>query len=436
MVTTHCLFCSLGCPVGLRAGGIDYQGPLCTRGHYNLELVNHPARLRAPLIGKRKVGWEEAFAFIRQELKLFAPESIGIVVSALSSNEDAYMAAQLARALRISNISAAGEESDLEAYEGDSWEVEGAALATEEDVESAEALLIVGDLLTRAPVLSRRVNKVKYGKRGNKIIVVAPDRNRTAWFATRHVQVDPGTEARLLCGDDPALNEFNSASSGAILFVPGKNKARNDLCAYFCKRLSVLSPSKKYAVYYMFGNTEGVSTVLRREGAGIISYSKLLDKIESGEIKALLSFGGDVLPPRPGLRLLKFSARTDFFNGSSMLDSENSVVLPLASHLEAEGSYTLGEGRYEHLRPVAPAAGAKTNAEIISLFLGEAFSREGIRRVIKEEKIARTVDLQEKIKEAEQITPAAGISPENITHFGNNLLVKNFFWYRANNKNG
>lgn len=417
MVNTTCLFCSLGCAVGFREGGIDYQGPLCPRGHYNLELLHHPARLTEPQIGKRKVSWEEAFAFIRQELKLFNPESIGMVVSANSSNEDAFMAARLARVIGIENIAAAGEISDLEAYEGTRWEAEGASAASAEEVGQSDALLIIGDILTRSPVLSRQVNKVKYGKRGNRITVVEPGKTHT-------------TLARMLRAEDKGTGKET------IIYVPGRDKKRNDLAAYFCKRLSALSEDRKFHIAYMYGNTEGVCTVLGRELADCIAYPALLRKIENGEIKALLSFGGDVLAPSSGLRLLKFSARTDFFDGSSMLDSESSVVLPLASHLEAEGTYTLAEGRCEHLRPVAPAVGAKTNAAIISLFLGEEFRREDIRRVIKEEKIPQAVDFHEKLKEAEQIVPAAEAPAENITHFGNNMLVKNFFWYKVNNKDG
>ena len=88
-----CLFCSLGCGVAFRCDGdqvkeLDYDkenpicnGALCPRGHYNIELLTHPGRLMEPMIGKRIVSWNEALAFILQELKQFKSEELGIVIS-------------------------------------------------------------------------------------------------------------------------------------------------------------------------------------------------------------------------------------------------------------------------------------------------------------------------------------------------------------------
>ena len=86
-----CLFCSLGCGVSFRVEGeqikaLAYDGALCPRGHYNLELVNHPGRLTEPQIGRRKVSWEEAVTFIKQELQPFNKQEIGCLVSCLLSN--------------------------------------------------------------------------------------------------------------------------------------------------------------------------------------------------------------------------------------------------------------------------------------------------------------------------------------------------------------
>lgn len=189
---SRCLFCSLGCEVSFRAEGerltaLAYdkdnpinKGSLCPRGHYNLELANHPGRLAEPQIGRRKVSWEEASIFLQGELRIFASHEIGCLVSCLQSNEAALAAVKMAGQRGISNVLSAGAAADLEAYGGSKWEVSGAKLATLETIEQSEVLLIVGDLLSRAPVLARRVNQVKYGKRGNKIIVLDPNKTHTS----------------------------------------------------------------------------------------------------------------------------------------------------------------------------------------------------------------------------------------------------------------
>jgi hypothetical protein len=45
----------------------------------------------------------------------------------------------------------------------------------------------------------------------------------------------------------------------------------------------------------------------------------------------------------------------------------------------------------------------------------------------------KPVDLKEKIALALQITALAKAQEDQASHFGNNDLAKNFFWYKANN---
>lgn len=479
-----CLFCSLGCGIAFRTSGehvtaIDYDkenpinlGSLCPRGNYNFELLNHPRRLVEPQIGQRKVSWSEALSFLGQKLKEFAPDSVGILLSSMSSNEDAYMAAKLAKVLGIKNISAAGDPADLEAYQGYKWEVKGAELSKVGEIDKGEALLIIGDILSRSPVLAKRVNKVKYGKRGNKIIVVDPNKTRTSWFATTHLANQPGTEALLLAAVikviadekkkkidfnlgkaaqavgipqeqiEKAAKEFNAASSGTIIFVPRETNERNDLISFFIKVLAGLSPNKKFITFYGFGNTLGVNTILDRMVEGHTFYLDLLKKIENGQLKAILMLGEDISASHPELekkiRNLKFVAMSSYFAPALM--DKAFLVLPLASHLEGTASYTLADGRIERLEPLAPQVGAKSNLEIIASLLNAEMEPGKIGQetegVLAKGVLQEKVDLREKLSEAQEIVAKEQVPLLNITHFGNNSLVRNFFWFKVNNKNG
>ena len=464
-----CLFCSLGCGVAFRCDGdhakeLDYDkenpvcnGALCPRGHYNIELLTHPGRLMEPMIGRRRVSWSEALAFLHQELKLFRPEEIGIVLSTNASCEDAYLAARLAKLIGTDKLAATGELADLEAFRGYQYDVPGAQLAQLEEIDNAEALLIVGDLLVRSPVLSQRINKVKYGKRGNKIIVIDPNKTHTAWFATAQLRNQPGTEALVLAalagaGLDPALvaertglsqallvaaaYDFNAATSGTIIVVPGANKQRNDLLVYFAKLLAARSPNKKFISFYSGGNTLGVNTVLDREAEGHTSYTELLSKIDSGEIKAMIMLGGDLAPTHPELgnkiKHLKFVARSAHFPQADAY--ETTVQLPLASQLDGGGSYQLADGRKEEPVPVTPKAGAKTNAEIMALIMNTELDNEKLRTETAAS-LARGIktvsaDQGEILDGCRAIAAGADRPDEQITHFGNNELVKRFFWFR------
>lgn len=475
-----CLFCSLGCGVAFRTSGehvtaIDYDkenpingGSLCPRGNYNFELLNHPQRLVDPQIGKRKVSWGEALSFLKHKLKEFDPNSVGILLSSMSSNEDAYMAAKLAKVLGIKNISAAGDPADLEAYQGQKWEAKGAELSKIGEIDKGEALLIVGDVLTRSPVLSKRVNKVKYGKRGNKIMVIDPNITHTSWFATTHLKNNPGTEALLLAAMikvisdekkkkidfnlekaakavgipqeqiEKAAKEFNAASSGTIIFVPRETNEKNDLISFFIKVLAGLSPNKKFITFYGFGNTLGVNTILDQMLEGHASYLELVKKIENGQLKALLMLGEDISASLPELKKIKFVAMSNYF--ATELVDKAVLLLPLASHLENSASYALADGRVDGLKPVAPKVGAKSNLEIIASLLNAEMETkkigQEIKAILSKGAPLEKVDLKQKMGEASKITPKEKVVQLDITHFGNNSLVKNFFWFKVNNKNG
>ena len=160
--------------------------------------------------------------------------------------------------------------------------------------------------------------------------------------------------------------------------------------------------------------------------------SMIEDRGSDPNIKALISIGDDIDIPST-----KFSIKACYFAPDTI--RENTVLLPLASQMESKGSAMLAGGRIESFKPLAPKVGGKSGFEILSLISGikispdEAFRDSKIlAKGIKEKK----ADLKEKISEALDIRPKVTASPENITHFGDNSLVKRFFWYRVNNKNG
>jgi len=462
---TTCLFCSLGCGVVFRTSAgqitaIDYDrenpinlGSLCPRGYYNLELINHPQRLTQPQIGKTIVTWDEAISFAKMELKKFDPSSIGIALSSMASNEDAYTACLMANLMGIKKISSVGDPADIEALDGNRWSVENSFLENVESIGDRDALLIIGDILTRSPVLSRRINKVKYGKRGNQVIVIDPNISHTTWFATTHLQNRPGTEALLMAAILKVLAEenkrenididlqkvsqtvgipaeaiiraaksFDDAESGTIIFAPGRNIQRNDLAQYFVKAASSFSINKKHITFYSYGNALGVSTIIDSMVNG--------REKDLGGVKALISLGEDTFVPG-----VKFTVRSGFFAPDAL--NENDVLLPLASHIERKGNVTMAGKRNVNFKPIAHKVGGRSNVKIVNsladikMDFGETLDQTS--RILSAGITEEKVDLKQKISEARDINSDIPTSPEDITHFGNNKLVNRFFWYRVNN---
>lgn len=466
-----CLFCSLGCGLAYRVSGreaeaIDYdrdnqvnKGALCPRGYYNYELLNHPGRLTQPSIGGIGVSWGEAFSRVRRELQGIDPGSIGIVVSPLASLEEASGAAALAVSLGTKQICAGGDPADQDAYLGSTWQVSEDRPGELADVEASEYILIIGDILTRSPVLSKRINNVKYGKKGARIVVIDPNRSHAAWFATEHLKNKPGSEAILLAAligllkrkDEAEIlpliekigvpidvlkrvsEELAAATAGTVIVSPGVNKKRNDLVVYFARVLAGLAANKKWLVFYSGGDTIGVNAAIDAFCPGHAPYHELKKKLDQGAIQGIFLLGEDLSDLEPLVGGAKLVVRTRYFPAKK--NNAEEVIFPLASHLETQGRYIFSGSRLVEAGAVVEPAGGKSNL----VMLGELFDLEVealVSRVneVKPGQNRELFDLEKVIAEVGKIGPAGEILPEEITHFAGNDLAKNFFWYRANNK--
>ena len=125
-VLTTCGYCGCGCNfyVNVRDNEVigvtpkfDHpvsQGKLCVKGWHGYSFVNHPDRLKQPLIRQengsfKEPTWEEAIEHTAEELKRiiyeYGPDSIGVLSSARCTNEENYLMVKFARAvLKTNNI--------------------------------------------------------------------------------------------------------------------------------------------------------------------------------------------------------------------------------------------------------------------------------------------------------------------------------------------
>lgn len=118
-VQTICPFCGCGCGINLEVvdGKIVGvmpanehpvgQGGLCIKGWNAHSFIQHPDRLKNPLIrenGKfRQASWDEAISFTARKLdsikKEYGPDSIGVLASAKCTNEENYLIQKFTRAV-------------------------------------------------------------------------------------------------------------------------------------------------------------------------------------------------------------------------------------------------------------------------------------------------------------------------------------------------
>jgi len=198
---TTCPFCLNGCTSGVEYNGVEHkmhyftdaevnQGRLCPRGNSANIVIDHRDRLCRPLLDGRDTTWAEAEALVRLWLSEVKPEELGIVYSRGRAADEVRRLHGLAQELGTPNL-ACGHIEPENAF---NHRLEGVPDTTLADIESARAMLLVGDVFSTSPVASWRILDARYKDRKNRMVVVDSVRTRQAGFAHAFIQVKPGTE--------------------------------------------------------------------------------------------------------------------------------------------------------------------------------------------------------------------------------------------------
>jgi len=120
-VSTVCTYCGVGCGLylGVRGNKIVSvrsnrespvnKGNLCVKGRFGNDFVNHPDRLKAPLIKKEggfvEASWDEALDLVAKKLAQYKGDCFGVFSSARCTNEDNYLVQKFTRAvMRTNNV--------------------------------------------------------------------------------------------------------------------------------------------------------------------------------------------------------------------------------------------------------------------------------------------------------------------------------------------
>jgi formate dehydrogenase alpha subunit len=217
-VTAVCPYCGVGCLLRLhvrdgRVVGVlphaagPGEGKLCIKGWSAHEFIHHPDRLTKPLIRDgeefREATWDKALrlvaAKIREAKEQHGPSSIAFLASAKATNEENYLMQKLARAaVGTNNIDHCARLCHSSTVTGLTRAFgSGAMTNSQEDLEEADAFLVIGSNTTEQhPLLARRI--IRAVKRGAKLIVADPRTIPLTEYATLHLEHRPGTDIALL----------------------------------------------------------------------------------------------------------------------------------------------------------------------------------------------------------------------------------------------
>jgi len=189
------------------------HGFICPKGASFAELDNDPDRLTQPMVRRDgelvETTWEDAFAAVAEGLGRVIADTGGSSVGVYLGNPNAHTIAgalygpAVVRALGTRAIFSASTLDQMPKHIACGYLYGNPLAFTVPDLDRTDYLVIIGanplvsnGSLATAADFGGRLKALR--RRGGKLIVLDPNRTRTAEMADRHLAVRPGTDGALL----------------------------------------------------------------------------------------------------------------------------------------------------------------------------------------------------------------------------------------------
>ena len=424
-VATICTHCGDGCKTTLgvravsegaeiiRGDNRDKSGMngdfLCNKGRYAFDFANNEARLTQPMIRKggkdsplTAVSWEEALTFAGNKLRELrdsrGPQSLGVIGSNRTTNEESYLLQKFARTVlgtnNIDHHRTADFVSLASALQGTTGR-----FASQRDVADAPAVLLIGgDPTNQAPLTAWNLRTIVRLNRA-RIYVANTDEIKLRRQARAFIQVAPfayGNFVSYLAGDDASaaaasviaqadeLSSFRAAvHSEEKLVVLVGNELRDGELA----RLINTLPNAKFACIADYANSRGASDMgllpdllpgyQPLSGSALMSEYKaptqpgldmlaMFDAANAGNLAALYVVGSN---PVSRYGVTAEALQNTFLVVQDLFLTETAeiadVVLPAAMLYEKSGTVTNSYGDVQLVNKAGDKAGVRTDFELI-----------------------------------------------------------------------
>jgi NADH-quinone oxidoreductase subunit G len=381
------------------------DGWLCDRGRYGFEMFAAEERVRGPrLRGGAEASWEDAIAKAAAALKAGGAQSAAIVGDA--SNEEGYLVQRIIReALGSPNV-------DSRPSRGPSRETQVRLdhpdlSAKVRDIDNAEVILVVGtDPLHSSPILDLRIRKA-IRRNGAKLAVATEQPTALDGGAVAATRYAPGGATSFLSdltaalGADGTQNrDMDRSESRRPEEIAESLRGAESVVVIWGDRVGregegALTALLDVAAALNLANKDGSGLLevpdvtnargLREAGclpdagpgltrptfsmhemgnAGFVGKptEEIRAALESGELKTLLLFGVDPLRDFPDTeawdRALTAADHVICFSTfETSTTAKASVVFPLETHAEKDGTVSHPDGRLQRVRPSAPRPG-------------------------------------------------------------------------------
>jgi len=456
-VLTTCPYCGTGCYfflqvvdgrlIGVVPCKTDEisQGRLCIKGYNAHAFVQHPDRLKHPMVkdGRqlRKASWEEALDKIASEIGRIAskhgPDSIAVFASAKCTTEENYLFQKLARAaIGTNNVDHCARLCHASTISGLVLSFGSGAMTNSiQEFEKADCVLVTGsNTLEAHPLIGSRILRAM--ERGAKIIVIDPRDTPLSRVARFNLHQKPGTDIAWINGMirtiireglldrefvESRTTQFDALKEAVNGYTPEKVEDITGIPKHeLLEAARAYATSEKAMIAYAMGITQhsnGTDLVralanlvmvtgnIGKEATGLNplrgqcnvqgacdagclpefypGYQKIddpemvekfekawnkplshdigttitctLEKIISGEIKAVIAFGENVMISDPDIAHVEKALRSlEFFAIAEIFPTETShfadVILPAACYAEKDGTFTNTDRKIRMLR--------------------------------------------------------------------------------------
>ena len=216
-VKTVCIYCGCGCGIylGIRGDSIVNvrgdpdnpvnKGSLCVKGRFGYEFINHPQRLKTPLLKRNgkftEVSWEEALKIVAKKLSGYKREQFGFIASAKCTNEENYIMQKFTRVVMgTNNIDHCARLCHAPTVAGLAQSFGSGAMTNSiNEISEAACIFAIGTNTTEAhPIIGLQIKKAV--RNGAKLIVANPREIDLCRFAGIFLRHQPGTDVALLMG--------------------------------------------------------------------------------------------------------------------------------------------------------------------------------------------------------------------------------------------
>ncbi len=185
------------------------QGALCRQGRFEYAYLNQPKRLKTPLLKQggawTEVPWEKALEFLAEKTKTLirqhGPESLGLMLSPVLTNEELYLWQKFARTVwGTPHIDHAGSAiwAPVQEILTRQLGLSGMTNPTDDLLNSSGIILLGSQLMETHPIVGIKVRQAV--QKGARLLVIDETPRTFRRQAELLLGPKPGTEAALLQG--------------------------------------------------------------------------------------------------------------------------------------------------------------------------------------------------------------------------------------------